>query len=291
MSLMRARVLLALAWCSVAVGAAAQPGALPQAGGWMLGVGAQTDENESDSSLAMFNLGVGRSTWLSFAAGRSTSPADRADVVANTLSLGLDQRFDGVGFTVAAERWGDAGVLETTELGGSLYFERERWRIAVGYDARDIDIPFSFTGPLGNTIERTASVSADAVSLDARVSLGESWRLYLHAAEHDYARDLSLLPRIDRLNLLSSSTLTLAGSFLDNERSIGFERELDRVLVSLTATSDASAIDGSKFETLEAAVLFPVGARVDLEVNLGDGRSEFFGSGLYGGLLVLVYGR
>ena len=38
-------------------------------------------------------------------------------------------------------------------------------------------------------------------------------------------------------------------------------------------------------------MLFPIGSRVDLEVNFGNGRSEFFDAGLYGGLLFLIYGR
>jgi hypothetical protein len=57
------------------------------------------------------------------------------------------------------------------------------------------------------------------------------------------------------------------------------------------AATDASAIDDSKFDTLEAAVLFPIGSRVDLEINVGNGRSELFDAGSYGGLLFLIYGR
>ncbi len=55
--------------------------------------------------------------------------------------------------------------------------------------------------------------------------------------------------------------------------------------------TDRSAIDGSEFDTREIAVLLPIGARVDLEVNVGSGRSEFFDAGAYGGVLFLVYGR
>ena len=48
--------------------------------------------------------------------------------------------------------------------------------------------------------------------------MAEHWQLYLGLAEHDYERNLNVLPRIDSLNLLSTSTLTLANSFLDHER-------------------------------------------------------------------------
>jgi hypothetical protein len=140
-------------------------------------------------------------------------------------------------------------------------------------------------------VRRTADVSADSKSVDARVALGERWQLYLAFTEHDYERNLNLLPRIESLSLLSASTLTLANSFLDHERSLAVERELGRTLLNVRIATDRSAIDDSKLETMEAAVLFPIGNRVDLEVNLGRGRSDFFDAGLYGGLLFLIYGR
>ena len=103
--------------------------------------------------------------------------------------------------------------------------------------------------------------------------------------------DLNLLPRISALNLLSTSTLTLANSFIDHERSIGVERELKRMLLNFSIATDRSAIDGSRFESFDAAVLIPLARRLDLEVNVGQGRSDLFDAGVYGGLLFLVYGR
>lgn len=273
--------------------AAAQPGAETDdiRGSWMLGLGAQVDEDSNDSVLGTFNVGVGRTTWLNVALGRSSSPADRADIEANTFVLGVEHRFPKVGFTLEAEEWGDSGVLETHDLAGSVYFDRETFRIALGYETRDIDIPFTVTGPLGNTFRRTFQTGAESYSFDARVALGERWRLYLGMAEYDYERNLNAIPRIDSLNLLSTSTLTLANSFIDHERSIGAEREIGRTLFSMRFATDRSAIDNSKFETYDLAVLVPLGARVDLEINVGSGRSDFFDAGHYGGLLFLVYGR
>jgi hypothetical protein len=292
---MRSHLFSYLCLAAYVLGAAAADGQAPRTddarGGWMLGLGAQADEEDGDSWLGTLSVGVGARTWVTLAAGRSSSPADRADIEADALTVGVDHRFDGVGFTLEAERWGDSGALETEDLGGSVYFDRERWRIGFGYEMRDIEIPFTFTGPLGGMVRRTADVAADSISVDARVAVGERWRLYVELVEHDYERNLNVLPRIDSLNLLSASTLTLANSFLDHERSLAVERELGRVLLNVRVATDRSAIDTSKFDTVEAAALFPVGGRVDLEINLGRGRSDFFDAGLYGGLLFLVYGR
>jgi hypothetical protein len=257
----------------------------------MLGLGAEVDEDDSDSVLATLYVGVGSSTWLTLVAGQSSSPAERANIEADTLAIGVDHRFEKVGFTLEAERWGDSGALETQDLAGSVYFDRDRWRIGFGFETRDIEIPFTVTGPLGGTLRRTVQLGADTVSIDARVALAEHWQLYLGLAEHDYERNLNVLPRIDSLNLLSTSTLTLANSFLDHERYVAFEREFGRVSLNVRAATDASAIDDTKFDTLEAAVLFSIGSRVDLEINVGNGRSDLFDAGAYGGLLFLIYGR
>ena len=92
--------------------------------------------------------------------------------------------------------------------------------------------------------------------------------------------------------MLSTSTLTLANSFLDHDRWIALERAFGQAtLLNFRVATDRSAIDASELDTLEAAVLFPIGRRVDLEVSLGSGRSEFFDAGWYGGLLFLIYGR
>ena len=97
--------------------------------------------------------------------------------------------------------------------------------------------------PRRSTYRPTASPST-------RVSpLAKHWQLYFGLAEHDYERNLNVLPRIDSLNLLSTSTLTLANGFLDHERSVAVERELGRVLLNVRVATDRSAIDDSKFET------------------------------------------
>jgi hypothetical protein len=284
-------LLLVSIWVVAGSASAAPAQVRDTSGSWALGLAGQVDENSSDSLLATINWGVTPATWLSFSAGRSTSPADRADVQADTFVAAVDHRFDTVGFTLEFERWGDSAALETEDLRGSVYFDRERWRFALAYETRDLEIPFTLTGPLGNTLQRRAELSAESYGIDLRVSLGEQWRLFLGATEYDYERNLSLIPRIDRLNFLSTSTLTLANSFVDHERSIGVERDIGRKVLSARVATDRSAIDGSKFETLDAALLLPIGSRMDLELNLGSGRSDLADAGLYAGVLFLLYSR
>jgi hypothetical protein len=260
--------------------------------GWMLGLNVQADEHDAQSLYATSHVGVGSRTWLTFAGGKSSSPLESTDIEASTLLVGVDHRLDKVGFTLQAERWGDSGELETTDFSGSIYFDRDRWRVGFGYEHRNVEIPFTVTGPLGRTFSRTADVGVDGLSFDANVTLAERWRLHVGLEEFDYERDLTVLPRIAALNLLSASALTLANSFLDHDRFVAVERDVGLASVlTLRLAKDRSAIDGAELETIEGAVLFPIGRRVDLEVNLGHGGSELFQSGYYGGVLFLVYGR
>jgi hypothetical protein len=283
---------VAAAFASAAAGHAQSEPPEDGRGAWMLALGAQADENDAHSLLGTSYIGVGSRTWLTFSAGKSSSPGDGGDIEADALLIGMDHRFDKVGFTLEAEQWGDSGVLETTDFSGSVYFDRVRWRVGFGYERRDIEIPFTVTGPFGRTFQGTVDVPADGLSLDASVSLAERWRLSAGVREYDYERNLNVLPRIASLNWLSTSTLTLANSFLDHDRWINVERRFGQAtLLNVRAATDGSAIDGAKLDTLEAAVLFPLGRRVDLEVNLGSGRSSFFDAGMYGGLLFLIYGR
>ena len=270
---------------------AAQDAASDSGGTWALGLAAQVDEESNDSLLATLNWGVTPSTWLSFSAGRSSSPADRANVSADTLIAGVDHRFGSAGVAFEVEHWGDADALETADLRATFYFERERFRIGIAHEQRDIDVPFTLIGPLGGVLHRTAHLTSDSTALDARVSPAERWQIYFAAEEYDYERNLALLPRVDSLNLLSASTLTLANGFIDHARMIGVEREIGRILLNVSFTRDVSAVDASRFKTSEVAVLFPVARRVDLEVTLGRGRSDLLDSGLYGGVLFLIYGR
>ena len=288
------RRIVCLACCAAAWlprSAFAQAADEPSGISWMFGLAGQVDEESSDSLLATLNLGVADRTWLMFSAGRSRLKSELVDVSAETLAAGVDHRFGLVGLTFELESWGDPDALESSDVRASLYIQQPRFRVALAHERRDIDIPFTLTGPLGGTLQRTTDVSADSFALNLRVQPAERWQVYFGMSEHDYERDLAVLPRTAQLNLLSASTLTLANSFIDHERMVGFETEVGRTLVDLTFTRDESAVDGSVFETVNAGVLFPIARRIDLAVNLGSGRSELLESGLYGGLLLLIYGR
>jgi hypothetical protein len=85
--------------------------------------------------------------------------------------------------------------------------------------------------------------------------------------------------------------LTLANSLIDEQAGFGVERQTRRgEVLTFDYHRDRSAVDGARLESFDVAFLFPVARRMDLEINLGQGRSDLLGSGLYGGFLLLIYG-
>lgn len=260
------------------------------AGRWVVGVAGWVDGDGNDSLVTNVNWAATSATWLSFGIGRSRSPADRADVSVSRLTAGVDHRFGAFGVRLDVGRWGDAAALESNDARASFYIQRERFRLGFAYKHRDIDVPFSITGPMGNTLRRSVDFGGDSFDVTLRVEVARDWSVFAAAAQYDYGRDLTLLPRVDRLNLLSASTLTLADSFIDTERAIGLERELGDKLINASFTVDRSAVDGSRYETFNAGLLFPVGNRLDLEVDIGRGRSDLVDSGTYVGVMLWIYG-
>jgi hypothetical protein len=268
----------------------AQTGTPAAAGGspWLLLLALQSDEDAYQNLSAIFHLGLADATWLSLAAGTSKAPDTEPDIRAGRAGIGIEHDFGPVGLRVNAERWGDSGNLETRDWLGELFLRRDRYRLGISYIRREIDIYFS-----GETLLRDlrrAELDATGLGLSGRLRVAPRWQLYGSWADYDYPRRVRVVPRADRLNLLSASAITLAYSLIDQYSSVGIERDFGAALVNLDLGRDRSAIDGIVVRSVSMSVLWPVARRLDLEFTLGQSRSASYGSNLYGGLSFLIYG-
>ena len=169
--------------------------------------------------------------------------------------------------------------LETTDFSGSrLLDRRDRWRIGFGYEHRNIEIPFTVTGPLGRTFSRTVDLAADGLSFDANVTLAERWRLYVGLEELRLrARSRRAAP--DRELELSQRVHADAREQLPRPRPLHrrqarFRPSDGAELAPGEVTNPRSTAPRSK--RLKRPCCFRSVRRVDLEVNLGQGRSDFF---------------
>jgi hypothetical protein len=257
---------------------------------WAIGLAVQTDEDNSESVYTNLNWGVTENTWLFFAAGQSSSPAARANIETTNLIAGLDQDFGLFGASFEIEQWGDRGSLESFGYRGSFYLDLERFHIGVEAEQREIDLTFTIIGPRDRVINRTTDLNSDGLGIFFGADLTDWWRVYGSAREYDYSRNLNILPRLDVLNFLSSSTLTLANSFLEDDTRIGFEWTAGRSLINLSFGKNHSAVDDTELNSVNASVLFPISYRMDLELNLGRSKFQSFEPTAYGGVMLLIYG-
>ena len=259
------------------------------AGLWMVGLLAQADDESSRGSALSFGYGVGEATWLSGLLTRSRSPSQRADISADALVLGVDHRFERLGLSFEYEDWGESGAVESRDFGASMYFHNERFEAELSLEQRDIDITFGL--PLGDLVfTRKVPVDADGVALALRLRAGDRARIYLSWRDYDYSRDLTILPRIQQFSRLNGSALTLANSFIADERALGVDVTFGEKLLSLTFSEDSSAVDASELTSFGAALVIPAAARIDVEISLGRSDSDVLRSSTYGGVGILIYG-
>jgi hypothetical protein len=257
---------------------------------WTIGVSALTDDESSRNLALSFDVAVTEATWLSALVGQSRSPRARADVSADTLAFGIDHRFGLIGVRAEVERWGDSGSIESSDSTIGLYLQTDRVKVELGSEQRDIDITATFVGLNDRVFSRKVPLSADGKSLNVRINPSDRLGLRFGIEDYDYPPGLALLPRIDALNLLSTSTLTLANSFVSEIQTVGIDVDIGDKVLGFGMAKDRSAIDRTELTSFEASLMMPIGRRIDLEFSLGSSRSDLFESGLYGGLLVLIYG-
>jgi hypothetical protein len=278
-------------------GAATEGSGAARAGGpavgdgadWLLSLTAQTDEESYRNLLADFHLGLTADLWLTLTAGASRAPVADLDIRASLAAAGVEYDFGPLGLGLLAERWGDSGNLETRDWRGELFFDGDRYRLELAYEQRSIDIYFS-GGPRLTDLRRVG-VDATGIGLSGYLRPSPDWRIYGSWMDYDFPRGVRVVPRADRLNLLSVSTVTLAYGLEDRSASFGVERTLGRMLLDIDLGHDRSAIDGAVLRSISAALLWPVARRLDIELTLGRSRTAGFGSSLYGGLSFLIYGK
>jgi hypothetical protein len=257
---------------------------------WMLALSALRDEDAYEQALASFHLGIRERTWFSVTAGQSRAPSTEPDVRAGLAAIGIEHDFGSIGLGLSVEDWGDANNLESRDWRGEIFFGDDRYRVALLRETRAIDIYYSGGGILIPTDLRRASIDADALGVNWRVRAAPRWRLYGTWMDYDYPRRIALVPRIDRLDFLSTSAVTLAYGFVDRYGTIGVEHTLGQKLIEFDWSQDRATIGGGRVESFAASVLWPVARRMDLEFRLGSSRADGFGSRLYGGLTLLIYG-
>ena len=206
------------------------------------------------------------------------------------MTAGVEHDFGALGIALTAQNWGEPDNLETHEWQGEIFRSSDRLRLALRFERRSIDIYFSGAGGPILTDLRRVTIDADGIGLSGRLELAPGWRIFGSWTDYDYPRGINLVPRADRLDLLSTSAVTLAYGFVDYDARAGFEHDFGGRLLSAGYGQERSTIAGNRNRSVSASMLWPVARRVDIELLIGSNRVDGADASMFGGVSLLLYG-
>jgi hypothetical protein len=267
MSLFRKTVstaLLAL-FCTVAA----------QAEGFVMGVGAEADSADGRAISAFGDFGVGEKTWLSTTLSSYETDNAFGGMRTTLADVGIDHWFKPLGIRLNTSYWGNPDILESFDLGTSLYFRGDKFMVSADYKRRQFDFVIFSDFP---DLRREIDFSADGWGLTGRLPLGESVSLHFGGMRYDYSRNIRIQQDIDSLRFLSSSRLSMINSLIDHRVNAGLEFKFGLRSIDLTAGSWQTAVDGGKVNSFSLGFLTPIGNRTDMEFRFSYDDSENFGN-------------
>lgn len=252
--------------------------------GYVLGGGAESD-SASGRALSLFaDVGIAEKTWLTGAFARMQTGGELGGLDTIYADAGLDHWFEPLGVRASAAYWGDADILDSADLRGSLYFRNERASLSLDYERRDFD--FTVVAPLTDA-RRTAEFQADGFGLSSRIAAGDTVSFYAGGMSYEYSRDISLQPDIDVLRVLSTSRLSLMNSLIDYRYNVGIGFEFGLQSIDLRMETWQTAVDQGRVNSIAMGFLTPVADRSDMEFRFAYDESENFGSTV--SLSVFIY--
>ena len=246
-----------------------------RAEGFILGVGADADSIDGRAISAFGDFGVGEKTWLSATVSTFETNNVFGGMRTKFADAGIDHWFKPFGIRLGASYWGNSDILDSVDLGTSVYFRGDKFILSADYKNREFDFVILSDFP---DLRRKVAFSADGWGLTGRFSLSDSVSLHLGGMQFDYSRNIRIQQDIDSLRFLSSSRLSMINSLLDHRVSAGLEFKFGLRSIDLTAGSWQTAGDGGKVNSFSLGFLTPLSDRTDIEFRFSFDDSENFGN-------------
>lgn len=247
------------------------------AAGYVLGVGGEADNADGRAVTAFGDFGVGENTWLSAAAGMSRTESAFGGFEPVFGDLGIDHWFKPLGVRVAAGYWGDSELLDSADVRGAVYYRDENASLSLDYEHRQFDFIFR---TLLLDEQREVEFFANGWGMSTRFTMSDNISVFLNGMQYEYSRDISIEPRVDLLNILSFSRLSVMNSLLDYRVSGGFEYRFGLKSVDVAAASWKTAVDQGRVDSYSIGLLMPLTDRTDIELRFGYDTSEVYGEAL-----------
>ena len=256
--------------------------------GYLVGAGLEADNSDGSAATLFGSVGLSERTWLSAAAARSNVEMPLiSDITTWYGDVELDHHFDPVGVRVGAAYWGDADILKSNDLRGSLYWTGETVTLSGDYEYRD----FRFILPAtDNFAGRTLRFDAHGIGLSSNIDIGDNVSVGLSGIRFDYSVNLRIGDNRRILDLLSFSRLGLINSLVDYRAVASLAVDVGERRWQLGASQWRGAVDGSETRSLTARLLTPLGDSTDIEFGIGVDDSELYGTVTFFSVFLFFYG-
>lgn len=268
------------------------PGVSPAAEGFLLGFGVQGDTESGRALSAFADVGFTEATWAGLSLATTSAEGFEEDLGTRYASLSLDHEFDPVGLRVSAGVWGDPDLVDSNDLGLSLYWKAERWRLAFDYERRDIEITVRIpdSDVFGRPIEFQRDSEADGYGIAWRYSPEGPWSVAGRAMHYEYGDEFDRLRDAARFAFFAPSVFTIANSLLDNTVTAYVEREIGATLLDVEVGRDRLVLERVDVVSASVGLLFPVATRADLQLRVGISDADELDSSGFAGLFFYYYG-
>lgn len=240
----------------------------------MIGGGGEADTAGGRALSVFADLGIGEKTWLTGALATTLTGGAFGGLDTIYVDGGIDHWFGPLGVRLGAAYWGDDEILDSADLRGAAYFRNDAFSLALNLERRDFDFTFA---PLPLADTRTVEFSANGFGLTTRLRMGKAADLYAGGMRYDFSRDINLQPRIELLNILSTSRLSLMNSLIDYRYNAGVEFHFGLQSIDFRFETWQTAVDQGLVRSIATGLLTPVGERTDMEFRLAYDDSENFG--------------
>lgn len=264
-----------------ASGAAAGAGS-----GFVVGLGGEVDTAGGRAVSVFGDYGLGEKTWLTGAAA-TTQTGGFIDLDTVYFDAGIDHWFDPIGVRVSGAYWGDAELLDSVDVRGTLYLRNDTGSLSVDYERRDFD--FTFDSILTDA-RRTTEFYADGFGLSGRIKATDNSSLFLRGMDYRYSRDINLQESIDILSFFSTSRLSLMNSLLDYRASGGIEMRFGLTSLDLRVETWQTAVDQGRVNSIGLGMLTPVSGATDMEFRFTYDESDNFGSTISFSVFMYYFG-
>ncbi len=254
----------------------------------MLGAGVEADSADGFAVSVLADVALADNTWLSGSAAHSGVDLPRRQRIDYLQAeLGIDHFLDPIGIRAGVAYWGDADILDSTDVRASLYARSDEKSVSLDADYRDFDLNL----PALDAQPRAGlGFRAKGLGLSARVAVNDRATLRVTGMHYDYSREFRVGDAARVTDLVTFSRISALSSLVEWRARAGLGIDAGKLRWQLDVSKWRGAVDDSDNAGVTLGVLMPMSPRTDIDVRLGYDDSDLYQSTTFLSVFVYFYG-